>query len=595
MLLLSKDSQSTSIVDAETGSALHDLKGHTGDNHCAQWSNDGRLIATGASDKTIRLWDTQTGKQVRVLAGHTDNVRAVAWSTNDELLASAGDTTIRVWNAKTGESVRILNNPVNVGVRSVAWSPDGKTLASGDGVGKLHLWDTTAGQRTDTFDGPPGGVESLAWSPDGKLIASGHESGTVCVRNPHSDKKSVLQGHSTAVLYIQWSRDGSLLFTSDWNGLARLWDSTSGHAMATLCFTEPLQRLFVSADGHCNNTPAVGRDLRYVVQTSTGQLTLAPDDFATEYGWKNDPERVRDAMASLSPPAPNEPAPRLSPGRRLAEFLLSLGGSAGVEVKDGAHLRTVYVRPGQSFPESDFKVNDIRFDTTELTDEKLGELIGLMPGAVTAGVNLNVKQTRVTDAGLVHLRGQRLGMLVLSGTNVSEQGLRHLSEIDGLTHLDLSGPSINDDSINHVARLKNLTSLAIEKASVTDDGLAQLSELKQLVGINLIGTKVSPQAWEQFVADHPRLQLIAIQDTGLGDEGLRIASELKQLEHLTLKQATSARVPVPSPLYSGERVRVRGLQSALEQNPSPRPSPLSTGEREQIVACLRPNGRWKLD
>jgi WD40 repeat protein len=124
-------------------------------------------------DETIKLWDV--GQAVRTLRGHTDGVRSVAFSPDSRLLASGSwDNTVILWDVET-RTLRGHTAPV----WSVAFSPDGRLLASGSLDNTIKLWDVETGQEVRTLSGHNDWVLSVAFSPDGRLLASASQDGTV--------------------------------------------------------------------------------------------------------------------------------------------------------------------------------------------------------------------------------------------------------------------------------------------------------------------------------------------------------------------------------------------------------------------------------
>ncbi len=129
-----------SSIKPEAVSLLSTLTGHTSFVWGVACSPDGQLLASGSSDRTIKLWNLTTGKELRTLTGHTSIVSSVACSPDSQTLASGSDDgTIKLWNLTTGKELRTLTGHAGW-VYSVAFCPDGQTLASGSRDETIKIW-----------------------------------------------------------------------------------------------------------------------------------------------------------------------------------------------------------------------------------------------------------------------------------------------------------------------------------------------------------------------------------------------------------------------------------------------------------------------
>ncbi|MFE6210202.1 caspase family protein [Streptomyces sp. NPDC057889] len=171
------DDSTIRLWDVATEHRIHTLK-DTASVFSVAFSPDGKTLASGNLDGTIRLRDTATARRIHTLTGHTNYVLSVAFSPNGKTLASASfDNTIRLWNVASQRNTTTLHNTNSA--TSVAYSPDGKTLASASSDSTIGLWDVATAHQIHTLTGHTLAVKSVAFSPDGKTLASGSFDNTI--------------------------------------------------------------------------------------------------------------------------------------------------------------------------------------------------------------------------------------------------------------------------------------------------------------------------------------------------------------------------------------------------------------------------------
>jgi WD40 repeat protein/serine/threonine protein kinase len=269
------------VQDPDTGQRVINLKEYSGIIRSVAFSPDGKLLARGSRGVDVfltrgmtkylyalKLWDAATGKEFLSIKGPASSVSAVAFSPDGKRLASAGGNSdtgeLKLWDVASGREV-IPFEGHRFHVWSVAFSPNGKLLASGGSGGhippeniddrssehgEVKLWDATTGKQVKVFKASGRIVMSVAFSPDRKLLASASNDGTVQLWDLATGKViRPLKGHTGAVSSVAFSLDGKRLASGGNDKMVRLWDVASGQEVLTLSHSGPVSSVAFSPDG----------------------------------------------------------------------------------------------------------------------------------------------------------------------------------------------------------------------------------------------------------------------------------------------------------------------------------------------------------
>ena len=215
---------------------------HPGQVNALAFSTDGKILASGGyRTSVIQLWDLETGSKLSTLklTEKHDSIAALAFAKNNATLISLGHAReITHWDVNTG---RKLGDTMSVDPYTAAvFSEDGGIFAAGDSNGITRLWDIATGTRRSTLAEPFSeaenpGIRALAFSPDGKMIASGSDDKTAVLWHTQNNAKlATLKGHEGWVTAVAFSADGKTLATGDANKIVKLWDVNMGRERATL-------------------------------------------------------------------------------------------------------------------------------------------------------------------------------------------------------------------------------------------------------------------------------------------------------------------------------------------------------------------------
>jgi WD40 repeat protein len=232
------------LFEAASGKEVRRFERHAGFVRALAFSADGKSLAS-AEGYTVSLWDVATGKRRFPFAGHESPVQRLAFSPDGTGLATGDreDGTLIVWDLKTRKP-RFTCAGHFPGVLSVAYSPDGKVLATGDGYAgggtggldaQIRLWSGADGQLLRQFSGHLNSVQSLAFSPDGRTLASaGHDARARLWDVATGKRLQQIRGADSQFKSVAFAPDGKALLVAGTSGELALWRVDSGQKLRDL-------------------------------------------------------------------------------------------------------------------------------------------------------------------------------------------------------------------------------------------------------------------------------------------------------------------------------------------------------------------------
>jgi serine/threonine protein kinase len=274
----------TSTPSPAVGTTLYTYTGHTAAVKSVAWLSEQRIVS-GSLDDTVQVWAAFAGDHVLKYQQHGSGVKTVASSPNGKYIAS-GDQSgkVHLWNASTGDDLfaplsdgQVAPSGGDIYVRSVAWSPDSNFLVSGSDDKIVTIWSAQSGNRVLTYSGHRGSVRGVDWSPSGQLIASCGLDKTVQIWNATNGLISLTyRGHSDLVWSVAWAPDGERVASASQDGTVQIWKAATGALLAKHAVQEPTWHA-VSVGWSPDGKYVAGGSDQGTVQiwnTVTGQLAL---------------------------------------------------------------------------------------------------------------------------------------------------------------------------------------------------------------------------------------------------------------------------------------------------------------------------------
>lgn len=503
------------VWNPASGQVEATLTGHAGDIHAVVFAPDSNTLISAGKDRTIRVWDVTAAKETAKLQGHDDEINELALSSDGKLLASGSkDKTVRLWELPGGKPIATITDAVGEAA-ALALTPDGKTLAIGP---NLKLWDVAAARTkfppTAVSTDPIAALKRLnadiKLDDDGKISLFDHKI--------LDDDLALLKGFKNLrILHISSSSitDAGMVHLA---GLTQLQELTVGSILARPPKITDAGLVHLKGLSNLRNLNLMGT---LVTGTGLAQLPVGITDLDLANTKLNDA-----GLASLA---------RFTKLETLNLYQTAITGKDFAQLKGLTRLKCLVLAGCKGFDDAgllalrDMKqLAHLNLKGTQVTDA------GILYLKELAKVTLDTEETKVTPAGLRALRasqaaGNPIGYIEALGGNVDRDDLKPDKPVVGL----VLGNKFASDDLAYLKQFPRLERLRIIGADITDARLAQLSHLLRLTVLSLDATKIDGSGLVHL-KNLTRLNNLQLSKTELKDASLAHLAGLTKLTQLDL-------------------------------------------------------------
>ena len=225
------------VWDLEAGQRLTTIAGQPDSVMAAGLHPAGQRVAIGGSDRTVRVLDFE-GDEIFTIDKHTDWIQSIAFSPNGKFLASSDRAGgLRISDSETGNEIFTLAGHQD-SVNEIAWRIDGRVLASASDDGSVKLWDVQNGKLIRSWNPSKMGLTSIAWTRDGRIVTGGRDK-KVELRDQKGKSLQKFSPMADEVISVTFSDDSNRVLAGDWSGNLNVWDAATPAPVGTIDVNPP--------------------------------------------------------------------------------------------------------------------------------------------------------------------------------------------------------------------------------------------------------------------------------------------------------------------------------------------------------------------